>query len=177
MCPGCANPRRAPPPPRGHTQDKHQISLTKARSATAQELARVRGHGMDISTEAPPVGDKQHSVGVKKRQRSWLQLRQEVSVCLTEQCSLMAWKHWWQGICRGSYGSHRQAWGNDAILGTRDGVWEFRTACVFACVLGASCGDVERKKKTQSWFIYTMWYIQQSQSCRHENLCLVQTST
>lgn len=78
------------PPPRGHTQDKHQISLTKARSATAQELARVRGHGMDISTEAPPVGDKQHSVGVKKRQRSWLQLRQEVSVCLTEQCSLMA---------------------------------------------------------------------------------------
>lgn len=77
-------------PPRGHTQDKHQISLTKARSATAQELARVRGHGMDISTEAPPVGDKQHSVGVKKRQRSWLQLRQEVSVCLTEQCSLMA---------------------------------------------------------------------------------------
>lgn len=86
----CQSSPCPPPPPRGHTQDKHQISLTKARSATAQELARVRGHGMDISTEAPPVGDKQHSVGVKKRQRSWLQLRQEVSVCLTEQCSLMA---------------------------------------------------------------------------------------
>lgn len=48
---------------------------------------------MVISTEAPPVGDERHSVGVKERQRNWLQLRQEVSVCLTEQCSLMARKH------------------------------------------------------------------------------------
>lgn len=74
--------------PPGHIGDKHQISLTKGGGAKAWEMARVKGGGgaWMLAPKRPLLGIRGTCVGVRKRQRSWLQLRQEVSVRLTEQC-------------------------------------------------------------------------------------------
>lgn len=53
----------------GHKKDKHPISPDKGSGAKALELARVWEHGMDVSINTPPNGDKMHSVKLEKRQK------------------------------------------------------------------------------------------------------------
>lgn len=49
-------------------------------------------------------------------------------------------------------------------------VWEFRTACVFACVLGASCGDMWKEKNSHGSFTPC------DTSNRQDKRCIAQAS-